>query len=335
MRIVRDFIIAAAVMFLVAAIVFQVVDPRGDFRTGVFPVIVRDTRVEKMGLFSAYRADGAVQGLILGSSRSMKLAPRVLTARTGLRFFNFAVDNARAEDDLGIERWVRQHGARPRFLIVGLDVEALHNDDAADDGFLRNRELQRALTGQTDHFQLFWTFKRAFTPTYVTDTADSVRQFLRPTVSSRFLLEPDGYLRDLNLEAQRAAGTFDLNRQISPCLDIYVSRFQGMTGLSPRRKEYVEQLIAEERAEGGRTIVWLTPLHPITVRRLEARTKYDQLLGQTRAYLDELRTSQQITSFDFSEPDRYGGTLTEWDDCAHTNETDSERIAAALTRQIR
>jgi hypothetical protein len=130
---------------------------------------------------------------------------------------------------------------------------------------------------------------------------------------------------------QRASGSFDFTRQIAMCLDIYVARFQGMTALSPARKRDLEQLIAEQRAAGGRTTVWITPLHPTTARRLNERTSYTRLLQQTRAYLDELRTALPVTTFDFSEPYRYGGTLTEWDDCAHTDEAESARIAAALT----
>jgi hypothetical protein len=318
-------------LFLAAALVFRIVDPRDDFGTGIFPVIVRNSRIEKMRLFLADTASGAVQGLILGSSRSMKLAPDVLQARTGLRFFNFAVDSGRAEDDLAIFRWVRQQGVRPALLVVGLDVEALHNDDVPDAELQKNRELERALTGHDDRFHLFWTYKRAFTPTYFTDTMSSIRRQFWPSGPPMYSLEQDGRLRNREIDRQRAAGTFDFTRQISTCLDVYVTRFQGMTALSAARKRDLEQLIAEEKAAGGRTIVWITPLHPRTARYLESRTAYARMLRLTEAYLEELRALGSVTVFDFSEPDRYGGTLTDWDDCAHTDEVQSDQIAAALT----
>jgi hypothetical protein len=328
----RDFLTATALLFLAAALVFRIVDPRDDFETGLFPVIIRDSRIEKMRLFSADEASRAVQGLILGSSRSMKLAPDVLQARTGLRFFNFAVDSGRAEDDLAIFRWVRQQGVRPALLVIGLDVEALHNDDVPDEELQKNRELERALTGRDDRLHLFWTYKRAFTPTYFTDTIMSIRRRLWPAVPM-YSLDPDGRLRNPDIDRQRAAGTFDFTRQIAPCLDLYVARFQGMTALSPARKRDLEQVIADEKAAGGRTIVWITPLHPRTARYLESRTEYARLLRLTRAYLDELRASG-VTTYDFSEPDRYGGTLTDWDDCGHTDEIQSDQIAAALTPKL-
>jgi hypothetical protein len=319
------------VLFLGAALAFRIVDPRDDFETGLFPVVIRDSRIEKMRLFSADTASSAVQGLILGSSRSMKLAPDVFQARTGLKFFNFAVDSGRAEDDLAILRWVRQQGVRPALLVVGLDVEALHNDDVPDEELQKNRELERALTGRDDRFHLFWTYKRAFTPTYFTDTMMSIRRQLGPAALPMYSLERDGRLRNREIDRQRAAGTFDFTRQIATCLDVYVARFQGMTALSQTRTHDIEQLIAEEKAAGGRTIVWITPLHPKTVGHLESRTSYALMLRLTRAYLDELRALGSVTVFDFSEPRLYGGTLTDWDDCAHTDEIQSDQIAVALT----
>src|SRR5690349_19786525 len=103
-----------------------------------------------MKLFSAYRKSRPLQGLILGSSRSMKLRPELLREKTGLEFFNFAVENARAEDYLAIERWVRQQTAPPNLLVVGLDIEALHDDDVPEEQLQANAELQFALAGRRD-----------------------------------------------------------------------------------------------------------------------------------------------------------------------------------------
>jgi hypothetical protein len=159
----------------------------------------------------------------------------------------------------------------------------------------------------------------------------SIRRQLRPGALPMYSLERDGRLRNREIDRQRAAGTFDFTRQIATCLDVYVARFQGMTALSEKRKHDIEQLIAEEKAAGGRTIVWITPLHPRTASHLESRTSYALMLRLTRAYLDELRALESVTVFDFSEPGRYGGTLTDWDDCAHTDEIQSDQIAVALT----
>ena len=68
------------------------------------PTVTLDARRQKMDLFRAYQAQEPVQGLILGSSRTMKLDPQVFGEATGQRFFNFTVDAARAEDYLAVYR---------------------------------------------------------------------------------------------------------------------------------------------------------------------------------------------------------------------------------------
>jgi hypothetical protein len=327
---IRDVLAVVAAACLASGILLRTVDPRGEFGTGLFPIVVRDSRAEKMRLFSARRESHPVQGLILGSSRSMKLRPDVFREKTGLEFFNFAVENARAEDYLAIARWVRQQHVRPAMLVVGLDIEALHNDDVAEEQLQANQELELALTGHRDPWQRLWTYKRAFTPTYFLDSLESVWRLTDPGKRPAYLLEPDGHLRNPDIDARRAEGTFDFVRDSPACFDIYVARFQGMTALSPTRQHDLVQLIEEERTAGGRTTVWLTPLHPSTEERLEARTAYARLHRDTRAYLGALGAESDVATFDFSNPRLYGGTQTGWDDCAHTDQADADRIAAAL-----
>jgi len=321
-------VVAAAC--LASGILLRTVDPRGEFGTGLFPIVVRDSRTEKMRLFAARRESHPVQGLILGSSRSMRLRPDVFREKTGLEFFNFAVENARAEDYLAIERWVRQQHAQPAMLVVGLDVEALHNDDLSEEQLQANGELELALTGHRDPWRQLWTYKRAFTPTYFLDSLESVRRLTDPGKRAGYVFEPDGLLRNPDIDAQRAKGTFDFMRDSPACFDIYVARFQTMTALSQVRRHDLAELIAEERAAGGRTTVWLTPLHPSTAQRLATRTAYARLRRDTRAYLDALGAESDVATLDFSDPGLYGGTLTEWDDCAHTDQAEADRIAEAL-----
>lgn len=94
MRFLGLFVVVTALVALGYLALIRFVDPRGEFGTGILPVVELDARAEKMRLFRAYRSGGAPDGLILGSSRAMKLSPRALEEATGQRFFNFAVDNA-------------------------------------------------------------------------------------------------------------------------------------------------------------------------------------------------------------------------------------------------
>jgi hypothetical protein len=300
-----------------------------------------DSRRDKMRLFKDYAASGSVGGLILGSSRSMKLDPKQLESRLGVRFFNFSVDSARAEDLLAIYRWVRRQSITVRYLVVGLDVEALHDREAADPRLQDNGELVTALRGDVRSagplVRLVGAaarYKGMFTATYVEDLGRSVARCLRRSSNEGPLTEfdRDGYLHYAKLEGERAAGVFDVDRQISDTLESYVTRFRDMRDLSPRRQQDLEQLIREAKADGVTVRVWLTSLHPRTAQYLGEKTAYTELLARAWAYLARLGDTYGIDVYDYSSPERYGGSLTGWYDGAHIDEKNAELVAAGLAR---
>jgi hypothetical protein len=338
MRFLSRFLLAVGTIVLFFAGAAHFVDPRGDFGGRRFLRVTMDSRMEKMRLFEAYAASGKVGGLILGSSRSMKIDPKELERRLGARFFNFSVDSARAEDYLAIYRWARRYG-NFRYLIVGLDVEALHDDDLPDPRLQQNHELVAELGNGTHDSTLpgrllgrLRKYPDMFTAAYVADMTRSVARYLRPGVHKALATEfaSDGLLHYLRLERDRAAGTFDLDRQISDSLPEYVNRFRDMRGLSARRRDHLEQLIREARSDGATVKVWLTTLHPLTARYLDQRTGYAAMLSRTRTYLAGLRERYRVDVYDYSEPQRFGGSLTAWYDGAHFDKANASLIAAGL-----
>jgi hypothetical protein len=349
MRFLAVFLAAAAALAALYAGIARAVDPRGEFGSGVFPVVESDARAEKMRLFRAYAAEAAPSGLILGSSRAMKVHPRTLERATGQRFFNFAVDNARAEDYLAIYRWVRQQGVRPRLLVVGLDVEALHDDDRAEASLLHDGALMATLgnggpaeRGLLAPFRgsaavrLAKQYKATFTIEYLNDMVTAARLLLFPRSRPVPLMEfePDGYLRYRRWELQRAAGRFRFDQDLERCLTKSLGRFEAMTRLSGRRRAYVQELADEARADGVRMVVWITTLHPLTTRYLEGHTSYAALLDGTREYLRSL-AADGVAGFDFSRPEAYEGTESGFYDCLHIDETNADRVMAALGPELR
>lgn len=349
MRFLAAFLAATAALAALYAGIARWVDPRGDFGSGVFPVVAWDARAEKMRLFRAYAAEGAPEGLILGSSRAMKVRPSTLERATGQRFFNFAVDNARAEDYLAIYRWVRRQGARPKVLVVGLDVEALHDDDRAEASLLHDSALLAMLGSEgppergllapfrgSAAVRRARQYKATFTIEFLNDMLSAARLFLLPQSRPVPLMEfePDGYLRYRRWERERAAGRFRFDRDLERCLTKSVGRFEAMTRLSGRRRAYVQELADEARAEGAHVVVWITTLHPLTTRYLESHTGYAALLDGTREYLRSL-AGDGVASFDFSRPEAYEGTDGGFYDCLHIDETNAERVMAALGPELR
>jgi hypothetical protein len=348
MRFLAAFLASVAGCALLYVAAMRLIDPRGEFATGLLPVVELDARAEKMRLFRAY-GPGPV-GLILGSSRAMKLRPATLEAEAGVRFFNFAVDNARAEDDLAVYRWVRRQGAAVKVLVVGLDVEALHDDDRPDPGLLRNQELVQALLSEglpadgvlaavprPGLVRTVKKYKSTFRIEYVSDAVRSLRLFLRPQARPLPLLEfePDGYLRYRRWEVQRAAGTFRFDEDLERCLSKYLGRFDGMRNLSAHRRSYLERLVEEAHGDGARVLVWITSLHSRTEQYLAAHTDYPSLLEATREYQLAIARQDGVVTYDFSRPESYQGTLSGWYDCAHIDEANADRVAVALAGALR
>ena len=331
LAVVVDFVLFAAGVFAAAAAAVGIVDARGQFGTGIFPVVVSQTRAEKSRLFSAFHAAQPVDGLVIGSSRSMRVAPSFLSARTGRRFFNFGVDDARAEDYLAIERWVRSHGAAPRLVIIGLDIEALHDDDQPDPEFLTDARFRRIVDGYDDGWTALRSYKSVFTVWYALDTLASLRVSLRHDRRPRYRFEQDGRLRNDTLDAERARGEPVFADNLDACVDVYIRRFAKMKTLSARRRAYVERTLAEIHAAGGRSLVWLTPLHPVAIARLQETTRYRELRRQAVDYLAQLRSVAGVDTLDLSDPDLFGGVRSiEWDDCAHPDDAEEGRIAVRL-----
>jgi hypothetical protein len=97
----------------------------------------------------------------------------------------------------------------------------------------------------------------------------------------------------------------------------------------------LRQVVDEARADGARVVIWITSLHPLTSRYLEAHSRYPALLDATRAYEQALSREDGIAIYDFSRPENYDGTAMGWYDCLHIDETNADRVAIILSNELR
>ena len=81
-----------------------------------------------------------------------------MQAATGFRAFDFAVEGARAEDYLVLYRWVRARGIRPRVVVIGLDVEALHDDDRPEPRYAVGFFITYLFLNETPTVFLYYQF---------------------------------------------------------------------------------------------------------------------------------------------------------------------------------
>jgi hypothetical protein len=340
MKLLGVFLLVIAAFTVVYSGIAVTINPRGDFASHRFPSLIADSLQEKRRLWQSFQSTHRVGGIILGSSRSMKLQPATFARAFGTPFFNFAVNGSHVEEMALVYDIVRKQGVRPKIVVIGLDLEALHSDNLLSIPHIPfvklRKEIDAAVVPPPSRIEQIsdaaTALNRTFTLSYTNDMIRSVEIKAHPAQlgESAQLIDPDGYMRYPGYEAERRAGTFDLDKQIRKVQNYYVERFKAMTALSPRRKAALEQLITKIQGDGGRIILWITTLHPRLVAQLNAATPYPELLKELRAYVKQLHTRYGIAVTDCSDITFYGGSETGWYDGAHVDESN----AALITRRI-
>jgi len=328
------FFLACISLLLLHLAIALLVDPRNYYGTGICKGLIREisdnTRREKMALFTDYRKDGNIDGLLLGSSRVMKLDPKSFAADG--RYFNFGVSGALPADALAIYRWVRAQGAHPSVVIIGLDVHAFDPNYEKPEELRKVSALYREL-GDTDGGGLA-EFARMARIIYSTTFVKELLRVAwyatqRHQIPKSYAYHPDGLLVNARDDRLRAAGQWNLDKGIQRYCTSYSMVYQRMPALSPKHKAIFETVIREARADHADVRLWITPLHP-TVSAYLSNTHYPRLLGEMQAYLAALHGEYGVTVYDCHDPSLYGGTTTDWYDGVHVTKPEAERIGTVL-----
>jgi hypothetical protein len=304
------------------------VNPVRDFAgPASFPAVRSDYRSEKAALFEAFAQSGPVDGLILGSSRSMLLNGERLRELSGghLRFFNFGLASAKAEDFLAALRFTLRSGQRPKIVLIGVDVESLRDSRAHGDAIHPLRELA---TGRPDPLAgARVILERTATASYALDAARSI--FLRlsprpPAVG----FGPDGTLQYRARDARRQAGTFRFDAEAAGCAANSRKKIEDTRALSGAQIRYLRLTVEESRQAGAEAVLWLTGPHPRTAEHMAAGTAYPQLLAGTWELLRRLEPDARAV--DLHDPALYGGPAGGWYDCNHFDNSHARLIERIL-----
>ncbi len=315
---------------LVYAAAILYINPTGDFGPGAgrFPLVRSDYRNEKIALLESFRKErGQVEGLVLGSSRSMLLNGARMQSSSGLRFFNFGLASAKGEDFLAALRYTvqKQGGVMPKRIIIGVDVESLRDARAHGDSIHPLRELA---VGPPPLLESASTLlARTVTLSYAKDAATAVylRAFPKPPVVQ---FASDGTLQYAARDARRAAGTFSLEAGMAGCMADCRAKIEKTTSLSTAQMSYLTQTVEEARRGGAIVTIWLTGPHPRTAEHMAAGTAYLELIRESKKLLEGLRPYAK--TYDLHDEASYGGGPGGWYDCNHFDNTHAERIENIL-----
>ena len=336
----RFLVLFTLVLSVLAGIYFgfiHFVDPYGDYGSDHFPVLVLDSRRAKLQLFHRFMEQApSVDGLILGSSRSLLMRPEALNGGHTGRIFNFAVDNAHAEDFLAIYHYVLSQKANPKFLVIGLDIPSLQSDDVHDHMFDRS-ELKDFLeegTAAPSWTPLQWVADThsIYTKDYLKDAFKAIQmKIVGHTPKTKFA--PDGYEMQYS-GAQLQPGEIGPGHDFGEDIKTYMQRLSGMRNLSPKRLGYLTQLFTEARQHNATIVVWLTPIHPRLYELINATTNYRDLTNEVNIEAQKWTSTYGVHYKDYSNLDTFGGVDADWNDSTHMNVRNMDRVARALVREV-
>lgn len=305
------------------------VNPFAHYPVSIIRPVTWSTRTLRTTALLSCKGTGA---LIMGSSRSMKLAPAQVKNLTGLRAYNASVDSAMAEDYLALLRLaLRGCAGSVREIVLGIDIEAFHDARGPDSRVTGSLAYWNELPAEERVRSALDAAESVLAWDQLAESIRSLRLLLSPgrreEPASRF--DDDGFLHYLNWEREKAEGTFKLSA--SGQIDSYLARFAGYQHLSSRRREIFEQFLGECFAAGIRVRSFVTPLHAEVLAALRARRNFDATRAELLAWLEPLTQANRLFSFvDYSNVLSFGGAEDGFYDGAHIDDENSDRLLKAL-----
>ncbi len=323
--------ISASAFIAIAGLNF-VIDPYAQYAPEVLPPLVQTSRATKVRMLSG--ADVAPAGLVLGSSRVLKLEPDYLQQKFGHKFFNAGVNFGRPEDFLALLRFYQQQFHRlPQTVVLGLDVNAFSDANPADARLLASPELAPLIPDAIPWRDRFQRWHELLSWQQTKCSLQSVRKEWRqaaPAVPAESF-RSDGLLVYHEREAKIRAGTYDFLRPLQENQQEYRQLFQGFDKLSTRRCELFRscaRLCAEHDVQ---LIVFLTPMHPDLADDLAATT-YPRRRDELVEFLDEQARAGGFVFCDCSAIGSFAGDPRLFVDGIHPLETNTRRLIDELTR---
>lgn len=308
-----------------------IINPRSDFSTHIFKPLVKDDRKEKIDLLLEYKNPPEI--LIFGSSRSMKINPGVVNKLTNQSCFNAAVNSARTEDYYAILSYLASRKRLPEKIILGIDIEALHDNLDMDYRLINEKRLYNQISKQNMFFENLKKIFKTLDQKYVIDDLKVIQYSLKgyPMPISHF--EKNGFLIYDRWEMQMRENTFDLDSEIRKSVPSYILRFKNMTGLSEERKKYFENFLNIAKENNITVYIFITTIHDKGIFVLENKTLFKELRIETNEYLSETGKKYGFEFKDFSDTASYNGNQNGFFDVGHIDEENSMKIVKLLLEE--
>ena len=272
-------------------------------------------QIEKLGY--------APEVIFFGGSRSRRLEPSYLEAKTGLKGFNLAMTNAKPEDAWAFAHFLHERSPDTHVRWVwGVHVSTLMEREL-EPGLIQDARLSRYLPADLLREQA------GRLPT----SPDEVPEVGR---AMRSVYAPDGVVLWDSYDRAEARG-LTLAGALRKDIPQHIRRLKATPTTIGRRAsrsiDYLEATLGYLDQVGDEVVLVAMPLHPRVLRAVRAQgwqIRHNSLL----AYLTSLRGRYTFEFVDLTELASFGGDRRDFYDAIHMKSANSGRLIDKLVLEF-
>lgn len=316
-RFTSVFLLTIFGIVVVAVAVVLLVDPYGDFETGVLEPIVLKDRTVKMDLLAEQEE---VDTLIFGSSVAFGLDPTLISEYA----FNLSVGGAYPNDFYALLRYsVEELDVMPSKIILGITPASFVNQGHPD--INTNPRLRKYVMDDPDaslrDFNPVFIFLKKFNADYVRDIVRSVYAQVWKKSSSHYSFDARGFLviDDGTMDDVFVPGNYDR----------MLTFYDGMKVPHDRYVRFFDKTLAYAREHDIEVDILILPIHPLTQEQLRLDTSYDEFGVAVREML-RLGAGDSAVIHDMSDVASFGGLRTGFLDADHMDKENNTRLLEYL-----
>lgn len=307
------------------------VDPSALYGPDAFTPVIQTSRAEKLRLLQ--QLPQQPDGLILGSSRVLKLEPSFIENETGLTFFNAGVNYARPEDHLAwIRYWIELYGQPPEFVILGIDPSSFDDAVAPDARLVAEHQLARELP---DFLTLEDRLARWKALLSWRETKLSLRSLKThwldggpPAPVEHYL--PDGQIVYDKRESEIKEGVYDFPAALEFNQGEYLAKYQQFQSASERRMNCFQSTVRLCRAYQIELIVFVTPMHPELATYLDHHSDFEARRDEVIESAKKITLGNAFSFVDLSDIRSFDGDPDCFVDGVHPLEPNTRKMVKRL-----
>ena len=327
------FLLTLAVCLGAIALLNFVVNPLGYFSTHKFAPMVWNGRAEKVAALAADAPKPQV--LVLGSSRVWMDSPAKLTELTGMPSFNAGVSAAKAEDDYALLRYaVEQAHIEPKVVLVGVDLEALHNAWPVDNRLLDVAELRGYLpSGGMDAVET--RVKSLVAAQSLGLSLKSIRMTMRGNAETPadplYTVSAHGDTHLSGVEHRLESGQSTREKEYEAQVPVFLKRYRDYREVSAERMNYLRLIVEYCAQRHIKTVVYLTPMGKAMQGMLNP-LGYQERRHEIVSQLTPIAKANGAVFEDYTDVESFGGSEDGFLDGAHMDHANGDILLVKMLK---